>query len=397
MRIYNEHHQQQDEIYHEAGNSIILLNNHGVFCLEHGEIGPAMTHLLEAFRKAKELFQAVEGRLRTLDDRHDTGSSFDLLNYLFLISRQPGPRPPEAARRRDEQDPITAAGATDRSSSCPETAEERAPVINEAIRTDGCSSVTFPQGGTTTRTTASAASPDSAAATTTTTTSSNLDDPYRRCCFLYRQALHLPNIPPELIVSACSMKVALLSVVLLNLALLHQYAAGEEEEGEEESVLGSSSSTTCCEPRFSREVWLGKAAKLYELAFQLQHEERPMEQSLLFQMVVLNNLGQIYQKLGQKTGADSCFTRLLSMIMYLVDQRDPSSFSALGNAATTGSTATTTSNGSTSASMASGSSGDTTLSSNEQYVDQGRDLLEGFMMTTSHLILKGVGVFAPAA
>lgn len=160
--------------------------------------------------------------------------------------------------------------------------------------------------------------------------------------FIYQTAIYLPNIPAIGTMSNsfyCMHHLAIVSVVLFNLALVYHMA-------------GSSSS-------------LHKATKLYELAFRLQRTDHGgSSQSMIYLMVILNNLGQIYRQVGQKTAADHCFSQLLSMTFFVMDRIQ----------------------------LESNSPEISSIKSNLSHL-----LLEGFFDSTCHLILSNSSGAAPAA
>jgi hypothetical protein len=64
--------------------------------------------------------------------------------------------------------------------------------------------------------------------------------------------------------------------------------------------------------------YLQKAAKLYQLAFQMPREEK-FESTTLFSMACINNVALVYHELEQTNKKRKCFEHLLSTLMCLVD------------------------------------------------------------------------------
>jgi hypothetical protein len=69
-------------------------------------------------------------------------------------------------------------------------------------------------------------------------------------------------------------------------------------------------------------VLLQKAVKLYELAFTLAQTYGIGDDSILFHLAIINNLGQLYKELKRNVLAGKCFHQLLSMLMCLLDSSD---------------------------------------------------------------------------
>jgi tetratricopeptide (TPR) repeat protein len=66
-------------------------------------------------------------------------------------------------------------------------------------------------------------------------------------------------------------------------------------------------------------VLLQKAVKLYEHAVTLAQTHGIGDDSVLFHLAIINNLGQLYKELKRNELAGKCFHQLLSMLMYLLD------------------------------------------------------------------------------
>jgi tetratricopeptide (TPR) repeat protein len=122
------------------------------------------------------------------------------------------------------------------------------------------------------------------------------NDKTERSLFLYQHAIYLPNDAP-----LCYRTSVLVSVIIIfNLALAHQLLAAKKQSNK-------------------RSKYLRKAAKLYALAHSLYHEKNDFEDSVVFSLASVNNLGLIYHELHDMRTAELCFQRLLSTLMFLVD------------------------------------------------------------------------------
>jgi tetratricopeptide (TPR) repeat protein len=122
------------------------------------------------------------------------------------------------------------------------------------------------------------------------------NDESERSFFLYERVINLPDGMPF-----CYGTSVLASVIIIfNLALAHQLAAKKQSS------------------KRSRQ-YLRKAARLYELAHGLYNENSEFEESAVFIMASVNNLGLIYQELRDANKAQKCFQHLLSTLMFLVD------------------------------------------------------------------------------
>jgi len=93
-------------------------------------------------------------------------------------------------------------------------------------------------------------------------------------------------------------------MIIFNLALAHHLlsmAEGHQSKDDSSSIN------------------LGKATKLYELAFKLHRDDLQDNNNVLFVLAVVNNLGCIYRQLQDKGAASECFRHVLSILMFLVD------------------------------------------------------------------------------
>jgi tetratricopeptide (TPR) repeat protein len=121
------------------------------------------------------------------------------------------------------------------------------------------------------------------------------DDAVDQGYYVYNRAIHIPaSSIEETTYDSCVM----VSVVaIFNLALSHHLTAMEENNVR----------------------LLRKAAKLYELAHDMQRGEEWMENTYFFTMAIINNLGLIYQNLDENETSGKCFQHLLSTLMFFTD------------------------------------------------------------------------------
>jgi hypothetical protein len=117
---------------------------------------------------------------------------------------------------------------------------------------------------------------------------------------LYSNPIHLPEDAFQF--SDVHVEVAIFSTIIFNLALAHQlYSMIVPEQHIQSHVLV-------------------KAANLYDLAIRLQKEDcswagAPPQYSRLYILACLNNLGLVYQSLGQDESSQYCSQCLLSLLM----------------------------------------------------------------------------------
>ena len=122
--------------------------------------------------------------------------------------------------------------------------------------------------------------------------------------FVHRKPIHLPECD-ECIGNSILVPI----VILFNLALAHHLAGVEDQP---------------------KATLLQKAVKLYEHAIKLAKTHAINDDSVLFHLAIVNNMGQIYKHLNQEANAGKCFAHLLSMLMYLLDcsREDATSYEA---------------------------------------------------------------------
>jgi tetratricopeptide (TPR) repeat protein len=122
------------------------------------------------------------------------------------------------------------------------------------------------------------------------------DDAVDQGYYIYNRAIHISASFIEETTRHHS--IVMVSVVaIFNLALAHHLTAIEEKNF----------------------LLLRKAAKLYELSHNMQIEEEWMENTSLFTMAIINNLGLIYRCLDESETSGKCFQQLLSTLMFFID------------------------------------------------------------------------------
>jgi len=142
--------------------------------------------------------------------------------------------------------------------------------------------------------------------------------------FVFRDPV---EIPPESVPSNVSVEVKgghsselfskFLMIVMYNLALtLHLHA------------LSLNNTNGSLRPNFTngddakkaKKLFL-RSRKLYELAFEM-HLDESCDVNLLFTLALINNLGLVYDVLGQKQRSKTCFKNMFSTMMYLMDSNE---------------------------------------------------------------------------
>jgi tetratricopeptide (TPR) repeat protein len=116
---------------------------------------------------------------------------------------------------------------------------------------------------------------------------------------IYRCAVHMPEESAVASQNTSHTSMSSSAIIMFNMALAH-HLSGIEEESQGK---------------------LKKAIKLYEFTYNLLKDEEcgasPSFQ--LFAMACINNLGQLYQLLGEQQKAEGCFQHMLSVLMFLID------------------------------------------------------------------------------
>ena len=82
----------------------------------------------------------------------------------------------------------------------------------------------------------------------------------------------------------------------------------------------SSSSSNTKDTKKSKKLFF-RARKLYELAFEM-HLDESCDVNLLFTLALINNLGLIYNVLGETQRSKTCFKNMFSTMMYLMDSHE---------------------------------------------------------------------------
>jgi tetratricopeptide (TPR) repeat protein len=111
--------------------------------------------------------------------------------------------------------------------------------------------------------------------------------------FVHRRSIHVQE---DKLRNVHSVVIAV--AIVFNLALAHHLTGVENN----------------CNP-----VLLQKAVKLYEHALTIAQTHGIGDDSILFHLAIINNLGQLYKELKRNVLAGKCFHQLLSMLMYLLD------------------------------------------------------------------------------
>jgi hypothetical protein len=123
--------------------------------------------------------------------------------------------------------------------------------------------------------------------------------------FIYSSPVQVPA--SDFSVLGLHVEVALVSIVVFNLALAHHLLAIQ---------------THTHYPHLDRtgSQILAKAMKLYELAIRLQQDDATLcsaNFSGLFILSSLNNLGDVHRLLGDERASEYCYQQLQSLLMYL--------------------------------------------------------------------------------
>lgn len=119
------------------------------------------------------------------------------------------------------------------------------------------------------------------------------EDKGRNGSYVYRQGIYIPiEVAQER-----QSSVMVSTILIFNLALAQQLPEANP---------------------VSKQSKLIKAARLYDLAFNMQREEQ-LGDNIYFALATVNNLGVIYQQLEEKEAANQCFEHLLSTLMLVLD------------------------------------------------------------------------------
>ena len=75
-----------------------------------------------------------------------------------------------------------------------------------------------------------------------------------------------------------------------------------------------------------------QALQIYQYSFRMQRLRKAASQASLFYMATINNIGVLFDKVGESKKAEECFQQLLGLLMYLSvstkDKSDNSKFEA---------------------------------------------------------------------
>jgi hypothetical protein len=119
--------------------------------------------------------------------------------------------------------------------------------------------------------------------------------------YIYHRPIVIPPIPAIIHSDSPASKIAVMSVIVFNLALAH-HLHGISDPGPCSSLR-----------RFS------KAAKLYKIGFKLQACSQDYGVNF-YSMAVLNNLGQVFRAANEEEKASHCFSHLLSTLACLMER-----------------------------------------------------------------------------
>ena len=119
-----------------------------------------------------------------------------------------------------------------------------------------------------------------------------------------------------------------LMIVMYNLALtlqLHALSLSNENtkgltNANGDFTSGHSNDNNDSDDKKAKKLFL-RSRKLYELAFEM-HLDESCDVNLLFTLALINNLGLVYDVLGQKQRSKTCFKNMFSTMMYLMDSNE---------------------------------------------------------------------------
>merc|ERR1712072_508758 len=164
----------------------------------------------------------------------------------------------------------------------------------------------------------------------------------RRGYFVFRDPVEIPieSVPETVSVpvapttapqdgsSSSDLFSKFIMIVMYNLALtLHLQAIEADRDGTAAKSTGvennnNNSRGGGINKRAKR--LFSRARKLYELAFEMHLDESCEDVNLLFTLALINNLGLIYDRIGEKSRSETCFGNMLSTMMYLTDSNESS-------------------------------------------------------------------------
>jgi len=146
--------------------------------------------------------------------------------------------------------------------------------------------------------------------------------------FVFRDPV---EIPPESVPSNVSVQgkgghsselfSKFLMIVMYNLALtLHMHALSISNTNGNLRRSFKNDNNTGDDAKRAKKLFL-RSRKLYELAFEM-HLDESCDVNLLFTLALINNLGLVYDVLGQKQRSKTCFKNMFSTMMYLMDSNE---------------------------------------------------------------------------
>ena len=129
--------------------------------------------------------------------------------------------------------------------------------------------------------------------------------------FLYQTAIAIPATAASSSMLYCNdfeHRIMISCIIVFNLALAqHNYSMTTKNTED-------------------KKLALGKACRLYELAFNLHRNELEGSNDMLFRLAIVNNLGLVHKSLDDMEAANKCFEVVLSTLLYLVDQGHVTTF-----------------------------------------------------------------------
>lgn len=144
--------------------------------------------------------------------------------------------------------------------------------------------------------------------------------------FVFRDPVEIPpeSVPSDLSVDSSELFSKFLMIVMYNLALtLHLHAMSlSNANGDQKPTLSLADSNHSgnADAKKAKKLFL-RSRKLYELAFEM-HLDESCDVNLLFTLALINNLGLVYDILGQKQRSKTCFKNMFSTMMYLMDSNE---------------------------------------------------------------------------
>lgn len=168
-------------------------------------------------------------------------------------------------------------------------------------------------------------------ATITSKLLSSVSSPFARrkvSHFVFRDAVEIPVeglSSEEFEEPSCDLFSKFLMIVMYNLALtLHLHALSiSTNVGMNQTTKKNDDRNTSVDRKKTQKLFM-RARKLYELAFEM-HLDESCDVSLLFTLALINNLGLVYDVLGEKQRAQTCFKNMFSTMMYLMDSNESQS------------------------------------------------------------------------